>query len=277
MSFIHFLADPWEVRITSTPYSIMLRFLFCIGVSALLRIEYLVAAAIVARLAPDWSQNKQRIFSVRVVSFTHATISSLGCLCSLLSDPNYFKEPYDYRTDSAQYVFLFSMGYFIYDLIDMYIHGEAPNSKEYFVHHSLVISAFTVILLTGKLFGFAMIGLLVEVQTIFLHLRTMVRLAGCSKRGTFAYNALINANMLCLFLFRHIPVTYLLYVMLVQDEKTPTVLRAFLTGGLGFLTYHNTHLTISMIKADGFFGNEMQVLDEDSVDPLGSVKVKKEK
>ncbi|KIH60452.1 hypothetical protein ANCDUO_09300 [Ancylostoma duodenale] len=28
----------------------------------------------------------------------------------LLSDRNYFKEPYDYRTDSAQYVFLFSMG-----------------------------------------------------------------------------------------------------------------------------------------------------------------------
>ncbi|VDN30480.1 unnamed protein product [Cylicostephanus goldi] len=169
------------------------------------------------------------------------------------------------------------MGYFIYDLIDMYIHGEAPNSKEYFVHHSLVITAFTIILLTGKLFGFAMIGLLVEVQTIFLHLRTMIRLAGCSKRGTVAYNALINANMVCMFLFRHIPVTYLLYVMLVQDYKTPFILRTMLTGGLGFLTYHNTHLTASMIKADGFFGYEMQTLDEDSVDPLGSVKVKKDK
>ncbi|KHJ92030.1 hypothetical protein OESDEN_08091 [Oesophagostomum dentatum] len=65
--------------------------------------------------------------------------------------------------------------------------------------------------------------------------------------------------------------------MLVQDDKTPSILRAALVGGLGFLSYHNTHLTISMAKADGFFGNEMQVLDEDNVDPLGSVKIKKEK
>ncbi|PIO58517.1 hypothetical protein TELCIR_20047, partial [Teladorsagia circumcincta] len=32
---------------------------------------------------------------------------------------------------------------------------------------------------------------------------------------------------------------------------------------------------ISMVKADGFFGYEMQSLDEDHVDPLGPVKVKK--
>ncbi|ETN70517.1 hypothetical protein NECAME_14717 [Necator americanus] len=104
------MARPKGVTTEDAGLRTMLRLLFCIGVSALLRIEYLVAAAIVASFAPDWSQNKVRIFSVRVVSFTHATISSLGCLCSLLSDPNYFKEPYDYRTDSAQYVFLFSMG-----------------------------------------------------------------------------------------------------------------------------------------------------------------------
>ncbi|KHJ86780.1 hypothetical protein OESDEN_13460 [Oesophagostomum dentatum] len=90
----------------------------------------------------------------------------------------------------------------------------------------------------------------------------MIRLAGCSKRGTAAYTALINANMACLFLFRHLPISYLLYFMLVQDDKTPSILRAAL---------------ISMAKADGFFGNEMQVLDEDNVDPLGSVKIKKEK
>ncbi|VDL70934.1 unnamed protein product [Nippostrongylus brasiliensis] len=141
------------------------------------------------------------------------------------------------------------MGYFIYDLTDMYIHGELSNSKEYLVHHSLVLTAFSVILYTGKLFGFAMIGLLVEVQTIFLHLRTMIRLIRSPKKSSTAYNAL--------------------------DEKTPVVLRTFLIGGLGFLTYHNLHLTTAMVKADGFFGYETQTLDEDHVDPLGPVKVKK--
>ncbi|VDP05412.1 unnamed protein product [Heligmosomoides polygyrus] len=88
--------------------------------------------------------------------------------------------------------------------MDMLIHGEAHNSKEYIVHHSLVLTAFSIILFTGKLFGFAMIALFVEVQTIFLHLRTMVRLTGYSKRSSAAYNALINANMARLLLFRNI-------------------------------------------------------------------------
>ncbi|KAJ1359171.1 hypothetical protein KIN20_017843 [Parelaphostrongylus tenuis] len=253
----------------------MRRVLFCTCVSGVLRLEYILAATILTAVKPDWSQNKKRIFSVRVVSFTHALLSSLGCIYSLLSDPNYFKDSYDYKTDSAQYVFLFSMGYFIYDLLDMYIHGEAANSKEYLIHHSLVILVFSIILLTGKLFGFAMIGLLVEVQTVFLHLRTMVRLTGHTKRGTPFYDFLINANMICLFLFRHIPATYLLHTMLFKDEKVPFVLRSLLIGGLAFLTYHNIHLTISMVKTDGFFGYEMQSLDEDDVDPLGPVKAKK--
>ncbi|WKX97333.1 hypothetical protein Q1695_013185 [Nippostrongylus brasiliensis] len=253
----------------------MIRLAFLFSVSIALRLEYLIAKYMVGRMAPDWSQNKVRIFTVRVVSFTHALFSSLGCLTSLFVDPNFVRDTYDYKSYSAHYVFLFAMGYFIYDLTDMYIHGELSNSKEYLVHHSLVLTAFSVILYTGKLFGFAMIGLLVEVQTIFLHLRTMIRLIRSPKKSSTAYNALVNANMACLFLFRHVPVTYLLYVMLVQDEKTPAVLRTFLIGGLGFLTYHNLHLTTAMVKADGFFGYETQTLDEDHVDPLGPVKVKK--
>lgn len=77
--------------------------------------------------------------------------------------------------------------------------------------------------------------------------------------------------------------------MLVQDDKVPLALKALLTSGLAFLTYHNIHLTVrffslqiftllqmSMAKTDGFFGYQMQPLDEDSVDPLGSVKKSEE-
>ncbi|VDO45803.1 unnamed protein product [Haemonchus placei] len=225
----------------------MFRLFFLFGVSVVLRLEYLLAAAVVrAKARNEWV--------ITFTLFSYYTIPRLSCFTitpillshfSLLSDSEYVKEPYDYSTYSAQYIFLFSMGYFIYDMTDMYIHGEAPYSKEYFIHHSLVLTAFSIILYTGKLFGFAMIGLLVEVQTIFLHLRTMIRLTGYAKKRSPAYNALINANMACLFLFRHVPVTYLLYVMLYKDENCPLPLRVFLTCGLAFLTYHNTHLTVS--------------------------------
>ncbi|CDM63560.2 TLC domain-containing protein [Caenorhabditis elegans] len=164
------------------------------------------------------------------------------------------------------------MGYFIYDLLDMHIHGELESSKEYLIHHSLVITAFSIILLSGRLFGLAMIALLVEIQTVFLHLRTMVRLLYGSKHMPASIDVLINANMICLFLFRHLPVCYLLFYLIAQDVKVPILLKLFLVGGLTFLEYHNTHLTMAMAKSDGFFGHERQALDEDSCDPLGSLK-----
>ncbi|PAV91497.1 hypothetical protein WR25_14200 [Diploscapter pachys] len=251
----------------------MLRFVFLVGVAVCLRIEYLVGFWLLSRFAPsDWSYNKKRIFAVRIVSFTHALVSSIACVTSLVKDHNYTKEPYDYYARDGQYVLLFSMGYFIYDLFDMFIHGELPNSKEYIIHHSLVITTFSIIMVTGRLMGLAMIGLLVEVQTVFLHLRTMIRLCTNIKKGNVYYDALINANMICLFLFRHLPAIFLLFYLLVLDHKVPLLLKAFLVAGLTFLEYHNTHLTISMAQSDGFFGHEPQPLDEDNVDPLGSVK-----
>uniref|UniRef100_A0A8R1I141 TLC domain-containing protein n=1 Tax=Caenorhabditis japonica TaxID=281687 RepID=A0A8R1I141_CAEJA len=249
----------------------MNKIVVCGVVSAALRGEYLLARAIVKAKQPEWSENKTRLFTVRVVSFTHALVSALGCLFSLLTDINYVREPYDYHKQNAEYVFLFSMGYFIYDLLDMYLHGELNSSKEYLVHHSLVITAFSIILFSGRLFGLAMIALLVEVQTVFLHLRTMVRLAYGSKKQSELMDTLINANMICLFLFRHLPICFLLYYLTVIDVKVPIILKLFLVGGLTFLEYHNTHLTMAMAKSDGFFGHERQALDEDSCDPLGSV------
>lgn len=255
----------------------MQRLLFLSLVCCGFRLLYLKSVRVLKHVCPSWSDNKRRIFAVRVVSATHAFLSSIGCLASLLIDSGFRRELYDYQTSSAQYVFLFSTGYFLYDLFDMTIHGEAPNSKEYFVHHSLVLTAFAIIVWSGKLFGLAMIGLLVEVQTVFLHTRTMCRLLGLTAKNSAFYVWLMNTNLVCLFLFRFLPNAFLLLHVVVLDEKIPFALKTFLTAGLSFLFYHNCHLVSAMIKTDGFFGYEMQELDEDSVDPLGDVRQESER
>lgn len=237
--------------------------------------EYLHAFNILTQTKKDWSDNKKRLFAVRVVSVTHAAVSAILVVLSLLMNNNYVREPYDYSSYNAQFVFLWSMGYFCYDLIDMIWHNEASNSKEYIIHHSLVITVFSIIMVTGKLNGFAMIALLVEVQTVLLHTRSLLHLAGYGK--TWFFRVLVRANMTMLFLFRHIPISYLILYMTFSDEKTPLPLKLALLGGLGFIEYHNIHLTMSMFKTDGIFGGEVAELSEDEIDPLGAVRSKEEK
>ncbi|GMT16711.1 hypothetical protein PFISCL1PPCAC_8008, partial [Pristionchus fissidentatus] len=248
---------------------------FCTAVGVFMRWEYLKAQQVLKEKKPDWSDNKKRLFAVRVVSVTHATVSAILVVFSLLLNNNYVKEPYEYYSYNAQFVFLWSMGYFVYDLFDMIYHGEASNSKEYLLHHSLVITVFSIIMATGKLSGFAMIALLVEVQTVLLHTRSLLHLAGYAQ--TQFFKLLVRTNMTMLFLFRHIPITYLIVYMAVNGGNCPWLLRIPLLGGLGFIEYHNTHLTYSMFKTDGIFGGEVVQLGEDDVDPLGAVRSKEEK
>ncbi|UMM39071.1 hypothetical protein L5515_016276 [Caenorhabditis briggsae] len=251
---------------------------FFVGlVIAFLRIEYVTARYVVKSIFQDWNDNKVRLFSVRVVCFTHALLSSIMCLTWLFTDPNFIRDPFTYSSPSANYVFLFSVAYFIYDMADMVCHGELDASKEYIVHHSLVVIGFIAFVHFKQLHGLALLGLLVEVQTIFLHSRTMVHLLYTGMELPKSVDIIVNANMICLFLFRHIPICSLLYQLVFESQPIHWFFKAFLICGLTFLEYHNCHLTISVAQSDGFFGYERQTMDEDNIDPLGSVRKEKER
>ncbi|VDO18997.1 unnamed protein product [Heligmosomoides polygyrus] len=170
---------------------------------------------------------------------------------------------------------MFSVGYYIYDLMDMYIHKEIWRSKEYLIHHTLTLTGIFIVLRTGKLYGFTMTGLLVEVQTVFLHVRTMSRVLRVWKRHGTVYGAVVQLNMVCLFLFRHIPTIYLLYGVLSDEDKLSYTMRTYLVSCLCFLFYHNVHLTVSMAKADGFFGYQGQHPDTASTADPGNVRHEK--
>jgi len=66
-----------------------------------------------------------------------------------------------------------SFGYFIYDLLDMLrMNGWNPlKLKEMVLHHACCITCATIAVYTGTYSGYAMVGLSMEVNSIFLHAR----------------------------------------------------------------------------------------------------------
>jgi len=164
------------------------------------------------------------------------------------------------------------MGYFIHDISDMFLYGEAPTSKEYILHHSLALGGFIGILSSGCLFGVAAIGLLAEVHTIFLHVRTMMRLNGLNRGNSTIYCNVMIANFVALFFFRHLATMWLLWFLGVRAKQAPLLLRLFLLAGTSFLFYHNCHLQYRLLKTEGYFNKyklsrkQMKVLEEQ--DPL---------
>ena len=71
--------------------------------------------------------------------------------------------------DIAPYLTRMSLGYFIYDFIDMYRKGT--SSFEMTIHHTAAIILALITITSGEYLGLAMIGTLMEVNSIFLHMR----------------------------------------------------------------------------------------------------------
>uniref|UniRef100_A0A0N5ALN0 TLC domain-containing protein n=1 Tax=Syphacia muris TaxID=451379 RepID=A0A0N5ALN0_9BILA len=222
---------------------------FVLGVVIFLRLLYIVADFIVRHEKSSWNKAKRRQFVVRIVSLTHAAIS--GLLTSYG-----FVDPYLFDCQYGRLVLLFSMGYFLHDCIDMLVYGEGRQYKEYIIHHTLSVIGVISILYSKRLLGLGVICLLVEVQTTFLHLRTILRIFGLNRKNSG------------LIVFRHVPTSYLLFYISLIEYRAHLLLRILLSCALAFLTYHNCHLQHRFMKMDGYIASENADDDDEIIDPL---------
>lgn len=123
---------------------------------------------------------------------------------------------------SAHGAISLSVGYFMYDFLDMAIHDH-KRSIDLLIHHCLVISCFGLSVCTRYYQGYSLVALLVEVNSIFLHLRQLMLLYGVQKSSKmYQLNGIFNI-------------------------ATFVVFRVFTMGGMfHWLLTHRTDLTVTV-------------------------------
>ena len=71
------------------------------------------------------------------------------------------------------------MGYFAYDFADMFLYTwHKRSTKEMLMHHVVVFTCFGIAAHTQVYVAYAVISLLIEVNSICLHARSLLILAG---------------------------------------------------------------------------------------------------
>lgn len=113
----------------------------------------------------------------------------------------------------------FSTGYFLQDVADIILNGQSRASWEFLLHHLLVISTFLYIVLTQRYVAGAVIALFVEVNSIFLHARLLLKLANAQGSLLYHYNKYIN--VFTYIVFRLSPQFYLTWFMLKSLGALP--------------------------------------------------------
>nr|XP_057936656.1 TLC domain-containing protein 1 [Doryrhamphus excisus] len=146
------------------------------------------------------------------VSMVHSLLTGTWALTCAVTWPETLKELHTYHTSSSYLLVCVSTGYFVQDAADIILTGHGRGSWEFLVHHALVIVSFLYSLYTQLYVSAAMVALFVEVNSVTLHLRLLLKLAGATSSTVYHINKVVN--MFTFITFRLCAQFYLTWYLL---------------------------------------------------------------
>ncbi|KAF3692606.1 Calfacilitin TLC domain-containing protein 1 Precursor [Channa argus] len=126
------------------------------------------------------------------VSMVHSLLTGTWALMCVVVWPETLRNIHSYHTPQSYLLICISTGYFVQDAGDIIVTGHARGSWEFLLHHALVIWCFLYALYTQLYIAGALIALFVEVNSVTLHLRLMLKLAGAQSSSMYHVNKLVN-------------------------------------------------------------------------------------
>ncbi|XP_061733370.1 TLC domain-containing protein 1 [Nerophis ophidion] len=126
------------------------------------------------------------------VSMVHSLLTGTWALTCAIIWPETLHDLRAFHTPLSYLLVCVSTGYFVQDAADIILTGHGRGSWEFLIHHALVISAFLYALYTQLYVAGAVVALFVEVNSVTLHLRLLLKLAGATSSTLYYINKIVN-------------------------------------------------------------------------------------
>ncbi|NWI17873.1 TLCD2 protein, partial [Crypturellus soui] len=143
-----------------------------------------------------------------------------------------------------------SVGYFLEDFVDMLCNQNLRQSWELLFHHSVVIVCFGVAVLLQQYVGFALVALLVEINSIFLHLRQILLMANLEHTACYRLNSVANLGTYAVF--RVATLAWMARWLLLHRQTVPAAAYAVSAAGVAVMTPMNLVLLYRLLRSDCF-------------------------
>lgn len=143
-----------------------------------------------------------------------------------------------------------SVGYFLEDFVDMLCNQKLHQSWELLFHHSVVIVCFGIAVLLHQYVGFALVALLVEINSIFLHLRQILLMADLVHTTCYCLNSIINLGTYVVF--RIATLAWMTRWLFLNRQHVPLATYTVGTVGMAIMTPMNIILFYRLLRSDFF-------------------------
>ncbi|KAI6179718.1 TLC domain-containing protein [Aphelenchoides besseyi] len=198
-------------------------------------------------------KNRKWRISNEVVSLIHSVVSGLWALYAILTYPRLMDDMNTFSHPMPKILIYVSFGYIIHDLIDLLLNERSARILELLFHHVVVIVGFLTTLVTNLFLGVVQLGLLMEINSIFLHSRSLMNLYRVDKQST-AFRFIKLLNILTFLIFRIAVCTYLLYWQINNLMKIYWYHAIITFAVILSLSITNSVLLYRVLAADGILG-----------------------
>lgn len=182
-------------------------------------------------------------------SLIHSFITGGGACACFWWTPEMREDLVNPITIASHTLVSFSIGYFIYDLIDMAVNDRKSKTYELLLHHCMVILCFATAVTQGIYQGYALMALLVEVNSIFLHVRQIMILTDFSKMSA-PYRINNSLNMGTFVVFRILTLGWMSRWLIHHRYDTPPFVFYLCAVTLTVIMVMNTTLLHRLLKSD---------------------------
>ncbi|XP_053223704.1 TLC domain-containing protein 2 [Podarcis raffonei] len=181
-------------------------------------------------------------------SLAHSLLSGSWALLGFYFHPQMAEDLIDTHLPAAHHLLGISVGYFVQDFVDMMYHQKIQQCWELLFHHSVVILCFGFAFLVHRFVGFAMVALLVEINSIFLHLRTILLMAGLAHTTSYRLTSLLNLGTYVVF--RITTLAWMTRWLVLNRENIPPNTYTLSTVGMAVMTPMNIVLFYRLLRND---------------------------
>ncbi|CAJ0953131.1 unnamed protein product [Ranitomeya imitator] len=116
------------------------------------------------------------------------------------------------------------------------------------IESSRVISCFSISMLLHRYVGFAVVALLVEINSIFLHLRQVLLMANLVKTTVYRLNSLLNLGTYVIF--RISTLAWMTRWLVLNRENIPLLIYTIGSVGMAIMTLMNIVLFYRLLRSD---------------------------
>ncbi|KAM8976236.1 TLC domain-containing protein 2 [Pelodytes ibericus] len=181
-------------------------------------------------------------------SFIHSLLTGSWALLGFYVHPEMAEDLISTHSRFSHCLIAVSIGYFIHDFVDMLQNQKLHQSWELLFHHTVVITCFGISVLLHHYVGFAVVALLVEINSIFLHLRQILLMANLLKTTAYRLNSLLNLGTYVIF--RISTLAWMTRWLVLNRDKIPLLTYTIGSVGMAIMTVMNIVLFYRLLRSD---------------------------